>query len=193
MRPLSGSGARGMMLSSWSEFGVDSFVGRLTATMQGATDTTFYIVAVYFGSVAIKNTRYAIKVGLMADLGGIIASVIVCSMFFKSEEVHLTKKEMATEIVTLWNTDSIDDNELGFIDDDIVFMDKTYDTIANGKKAFVDYGKMMEDSVLIKHIIEVDDEVLLKLQTNKGIEAYKIVYDRGKVVEVVLQGVYTGQ
>lgn len=82
MKPLSGSGARGMMVEAMNTYGVDSFVGRLAATMQGATDTTFYIIAVYFGSVGIKNTRYAVGMGLLADLAGIIAAIFMAYLFF---------------------------------------------------------------------------------------------------------------
>jgi spore maturation protein SpmB len=83
MKPLSGSGARGMMVDTMKQFGADSFVGRLSCIFQGATDTTFYIVAVYFGSVSIKKTRYAITCGLIADLAGAIAAIFVAYMFFK--------------------------------------------------------------------------------------------------------------
>lgn len=82
MKPLSGSGARGMMIDTMNTFGADSFAGRLASTFQGATDTTFYIIAVYFGAVGIKNTRYAIPCGLIADFAGIIAAVIVAYLFF---------------------------------------------------------------------------------------------------------------
>lgn len=82
MKPLSGSGARGMMLDEMSHFGADSFVGRLSCLFQGSTDTTFYILAVYFGSVNIKYTRHAVACGLLADLAGAIAAVIICYMFF---------------------------------------------------------------------------------------------------------------
>ncbi len=82
MKPLSGSGARGLMVEAMSTYGVDSFVGHLAATLQGATDTTFYIIAVYFGSVGIKNTRYAITCGLIADFFGIIAAILVAYLFF---------------------------------------------------------------------------------------------------------------
>ena len=82
MKPLSGSGARGLMLESFDHYGVDSFVGKLTSTLQGATDTTFYIIAVYFGAVKIKYTRYAITAGLIADLAGIIAAIIIAYIFF---------------------------------------------------------------------------------------------------------------
>ncbi|MBN1251142.1 MAG: spore maturation protein [Bacteroidales bacterium] len=82
MKPLSGSGARGMMVDAMNNYGVDSFVGRIASTVQGATDTTFYIIAVYFGSVGIKNTRYAVTAGLIADFVGIIAAILIGYLFF---------------------------------------------------------------------------------------------------------------
>lgn len=82
MKPLSGSGARGMMVDTMKQYGADSFAGRLSCVFQGAADTTFYIVAVYFGSVGIKKTRYAITAGLLADLAGVIAAIFVAYMFF---------------------------------------------------------------------------------------------------------------
>lgn len=82
MRPLSGSGARGLMLEAMHTYGADSFVGRLVSIVQGSTDTTFYILAVYFGSVNIKNTRYAVLCGLIADAAGIIAAILLGYLFF---------------------------------------------------------------------------------------------------------------
>ena len=82
MKPLSGSGARGMMIDTMTTYGADSCAGRLASTFQGATDTTFYIVAVYFGAVGIKNTRYAIPCGLIADAAGIVAAIIIAYLFF---------------------------------------------------------------------------------------------------------------
>ena len=82
MKPLSGSGARGMMIDTMKTFGADSFAGRLACTFQGATDTTFYIIAVYFGAVGSRNTRYAVTCGLIADLAGIIAAVVIAYLFF---------------------------------------------------------------------------------------------------------------
>jgi spore maturation protein SpmA len=82
MKPLSGSGARAMMLDTMSNYGVDSFAGRLASILQGATDTTFYILAVYFGSVNIKNTRYAAGAGIIADIAGIIAAIFIAYIFF---------------------------------------------------------------------------------------------------------------
>lgn len=83
MKPLSGSGARGMMLDSMKTYGADSFVGYLSCLFQGAADTTFYIVALYFGSVGIKRTRYAIWAGLLADLAGALAAIFLAYAFFK--------------------------------------------------------------------------------------------------------------
>lgn len=82
MKPLSGSGARGMMVDAMQTHGADSFIGRLACTFQGATDTTFYIIAVYFGSVSIKNTRHAIACGLIADFTAIIAGILIAYLFF---------------------------------------------------------------------------------------------------------------
>ncbi|MBO7141178.1 MAG: spore maturation protein [Prevotella sp.] len=82
MKPLSGSGARGMMVDAMQTYGADSFVGRLSCIFQGSTDTTFYILAVYFGSVGIRYTRHAVACGLLADLAGIIAAIAICYLFF---------------------------------------------------------------------------------------------------------------
>ncbi|MBQ5834625.1 MAG: spore maturation protein [Bacteroidaceae bacterium] len=82
MKPLSGSGARGMMVDAMQTYGADSFVGRLSCIFQGSTDTTFYILAVYFGSVGIRHTRHAVTCGLLADLAGIIAAIGICYLFF---------------------------------------------------------------------------------------------------------------
>lgn len=83
MKPLSGSGARGMMVDTMTTYGADSFAGRLSCIFQGSTDTTFYILAVYFGSVGIKNMRHAVSCGLIADLAGIIAAMFVAYLFFR--------------------------------------------------------------------------------------------------------------
>lgn len=82
MKPLSGSGARGMMVDAMTQYGADSFVGRLASVFQGSTDTTFYVLAVYFGSVGIRHTRHAVTCGLAADLAGIVSAIIICYMFF---------------------------------------------------------------------------------------------------------------
>ncbi len=82
MKPISGSGSRAMMIDAMQTYGVDSFVGRLACIFQGSADTTFYIVALYFGSVGIKKTRYAITYGLIADFAGVVAAIFVAYLFF---------------------------------------------------------------------------------------------------------------
>jgi len=82
LKPLTGGGARAAMIESWEQFGVDSFVGHLTSVLQGSTETTFYVLAVYFGSVGIKKVRYAVWAGLFADLAGIIAAILLSYYFF---------------------------------------------------------------------------------------------------------------
>jgi spore maturation protein SpmA len=82
MKPLSGSGARGMMVDAMETYGADSFVGRLASTFQGATDTTFYILALYFGSVGVRKTRHAISMGLLADAAGVIAAIVIAYIFW---------------------------------------------------------------------------------------------------------------
>ena len=82
MKPLSGSGARGLMVDAMNTYGADSFVGRLSCIFQGSTDTTFYILAVYFGSVGVVRTRHAVPCGLLTDLAGIIAAIFICYLFF---------------------------------------------------------------------------------------------------------------
>ena len=82
MRPLSGSGARGLMLETMEAHGADSFVGRLVSVIQGSTETTFYVLAVYFGSVGIRRTRHALACGLAADVAGIVAAIFICYLFF---------------------------------------------------------------------------------------------------------------
>ena len=82
MKPLSGSGAKAMMVEAMNTYGADSFIGRLSCLFQGAADTTFYIIALYFGSVGIKKTRYAVGAGLIADIGGVIAAILIAYLFF---------------------------------------------------------------------------------------------------------------
>ena len=82
MKPLSGSGARGLMVDAMTTYGPDSFVGRLSCIFQGATDTTFYILAVYFGSIGVRHTRHAVAAGLLTDLCGVIAAIVIAYLFF---------------------------------------------------------------------------------------------------------------
>ncbi|MCH2233854.1 MAG: spore maturation protein [Crocinitomicaceae bacterium] len=135
MKSLSGSGARGMMLESFQNFGVDSFEGKLNATLQGATDTTFYIIAVYFGAVGIRKTRYAIQAGLLADLGGIVAGILVAIMFFGGETSTkpLSAEEIGNQLVL---GISNQDKELiePLLYDDCKLYDQTQDVKASNKK-----------------------------------------------------------
>ena len=82
MRTLSGSGARGVMIETMKAQGADSFAGRLVSIVQGSTETTFYVLAVYFGSVGIRKSRHALTCGLLADVAGFVAAVLVCYLFF---------------------------------------------------------------------------------------------------------------
>jgi spore maturation protein SpmB len=82
IKPLSGSGARGMMVDTMTAYGPDSFQGRLACILQGSSDTTFYVIAVYFGAVSIKNIRYSVGAMLLADLVGIITAITVCYLWF---------------------------------------------------------------------------------------------------------------
>jgi spore maturation protein SpmB len=82
MKPLSGSGARGMMVDAMQTYGADSFVGRLASTFQGSTDTTFYVIALYFGSVGVRKTRHAVGCGLAADFAAIVAGIFIAYLFF---------------------------------------------------------------------------------------------------------------
>ncbi|RYE12264.1 MAG: spore maturation protein, partial [Sphingobacteriales bacterium] len=82
VKPFSGGAARGMMVDTMKTYGADSFAGRLSCVLQGSSDTTFYVIAVYFGAVSVKNTRYAVGAMLLADLVGIITSILLCYFFF---------------------------------------------------------------------------------------------------------------
>ena len=82
MKPLSGGGARGMMIDAMKTFGADSFAGRLSSMFQGATDTTFYVLAVYFGSVGVRKTRHALTCCLISDLAGILSAITIAYLFF---------------------------------------------------------------------------------------------------------------
>jgi spore maturation protein SpmB len=82
IKPFSGGGARGMMVDTMKTFGPDSFAGRLSCILQGSSDTTFYVIAVYFGAISVKNTRYAVGSMLLADLAGVITSIVLAYLFF---------------------------------------------------------------------------------------------------------------
>lgn len=142
MKSLSGSGARGMMIESFEHFGVDSFVGKLNATLQGATDTTFYIIAVYFGSVGVRKTRYAVQAGLLADLGGIIAAIIIAIMFFGNDIGFkpLSTNEVKSQFIQ--GIENKDGNKiLPLVSGDCMFIDRSEEQI---KVSYADLDKNFE-------------------------------------------------
>ena len=157
LRPLSGTGSRGMMLDIFETHGVDSFAGKLSATLQGATDTTFYIVAVYFGSVGIKKTRYAIKAGLIADLAGIVSAIVIAYLFFGSSINHnqMSPNELVNNFETHWKTRDFEKLS-SLLADDIVMYDQTYDTLANDRQQVIqlffepDHSSTFKNSILKK-------------------------------------------
>ncbi len=190
MKPLSGSGARGMMLTSWDEFGVDSFVGKLTATLQGATDTTFYIVAVYFGSVGIKNTRYAIKLGLLADLAGIVAAILVSYMFYSDTSItQESNTKITTSFVASLNNQK-PDAIINYLDDAVCLYDQSYDTIVYNKTEMLDYISNHTGNMQTIKISEIDEVIYLKTIEDNRIKPYKITFEKGKMVSLQMMGDY---
>ncbi len=192
MKPLSGSGARGLMLESFDYYGVDSFVGKLTSTLQGATDTTFYIIAVYFGAVKIKNTRYAIKAGLLADFSGIIAGIVVAYLFFGGAANVISNTETVRGFSKQWETNSVSKSAL-FVSDDIEVYNNQFDTLAVNKKEFVNHV-LIKDSVSNKQqklilVKEVESngfkKILLKMKVNsEQTENYLFEVKNGKIKSI---------
>ena len=189
MKPLSGSGARGLMLESFSHHGVDSFVGKLTSTLQGATDTTFYIIAVYFGSVGIRNTRYAIKAGLLADFAGIVAGIVVAYMFFGSTITGLTNKQTLEEFTSYMSNGDIE-HASEYLDDNIIIFNNSFDTICNDKNgALADFFiPTSTTATLIKELDEDDKPLLIKTNKEIGSEIenrnYKAKVKNGKIISI---------
>ncbi len=176
MKPLSGSGARGMMLESFETHGVDSFVGRLNAIMQGACDTTFYIVAVYFGSVGIKKTRYAIKAALLADLAGVITAIIVAYMWFGSDTTSYEKPE---ETITRFN-EHWQNNQPTLagqkLDEKCFMIDDVYDTIYSNKNEILNQ-MLIPDSVNQINMQLISNRVIEDESITHFIHKYKIERD----------------
>ena len=173
MKPLSGSGARGMMIESFQAHGVDSYIGKLTSTLQGATDTTFYIIAVYFGAVGIKKTRYAVKAGLLADLGGIIAGIIIASMWFGGETQDvLGPKKTVEQFGVAWLEE--DEEEMqSYLKDDCVLMDWSYDTLyTNDKDIVTNYFLEDYDS---KGGIQIDQ--VSEVEANEEVSVFMKVFE----------------
>lgn len=187
MKPLSGSGARGMMLDAFETHGVDSFIGKLTATLQGATDTTFYIIAVYFGSVGIRKTRYAVKAGLLADLGGIVAGILVATVFFGGQvQEQLGPKALSEKFVDGWQSNN---SEMLFetLDTEAILIDQAYDTLATNQTQIID-GYLLKDFDQIEvqsiHIVDelkqsddLNDYVVLKINSHSDSSTLKYSYE----------------
>jgi spore maturation protein SpmA len=176
MKPLSGSGARGMMLDAFNTHGVDSFVGKLTATLQGATDTTFYIIAVYFGAVGIRKTRYAIKAGLLADLGGIVAGIIVATIWFGGDkQVILGPQETVHQFSISWENQEFE-NAGAFLNENCILFDQAYDTLYDNKKDIVSKYLPMNYQIKTESIYEVDEIVYLKNSATLDSSTIKSTY-----------------
>ncbi len=184
MKPLSGSGARGMMLESFQTFGVDSFVGRLTATLQGATDTTFYIIAVYFGSVGIRKTRYAVKVGLLADLGGVVTAILIASLFFGDSKVGIAPAEMAQTFTQNWMNKTSNDNR-PLMTENCVIYDQAYDTVAFNKAEVIQFldATGTISAIRTQHVIEPAPAAVIvtKLSTATSTDTYEYQFEKGKI------------
>ncbi|MEZ4924139.1 MAG: nucleoside recognition domain-containing protein [Crocinitomicaceae bacterium] len=192
MKPLSGSGARGMMLESWGTYGVDSFIGKLTATLQGATDTTFYIIAVYFGAVGIKKTRYAVKAGLLADLAGIIAAIVIATVWFGGDKgvVHDAPEVVVSEFGDAWiDYDPVKMKSL--LSENCVLYDQAFDTLLTDNVSVIDVyfnGENDEFRTVesIRSVIQDDNDlVYMKIiwltDSSKFKGTYEIEVDKGKI------------
>lgn len=182
MKPLSGTGARGMMLDAFDTYGVDSFIGRLTATLQGATDTTFYIIAVYFGAVGIKKTRYAVKAGLLADLAGIITAIIVAYMFFGGNSINTnySDKDILNQFTQEWNKTL----QSEFLTENTKFYDQTYDE----KPVEALKNNIPQFNIIHQHWLKDTHQVLIKNKVNRQVKAYKITIDKQKIQSIQYLG-----
>lgn len=201
MKPLSGSGARGMMLDAFHNEGVDSYVGKLAATLQGATDTTFYIIAVYFGAVGIKKTRYAIKAGLLADLAGIIAAIVIATIWFGGDkQTVLGPKETVTQFALAW-----EDGDKEKMDEmlaaDCILLDQSYDTLYSNKEDIVSKYLMLDSETGIqiktKQISEVDINenpfVYLKILNTTDSSSWKRTFELLVKTDEITQIKYLGE
>ncbi len=182
MKPLSGTGARGMMLDAFDTYGVDSFIGRLTATLQGATDTTFYIIAVYFGAVGIKKTRYAVKAGLLADLAGIITAIIVAYVFFggNSASTNFSDQDVLNQFTQEWNITQ----QSQFLSKDAKFYDQTYDE----KPVEALKNSIPQFNIIHQHWLNDDHQVLIKNKVGTSIKAYNITINKQKIQTIQYLG-----
>ena len=202
MKPLSGGGARAMMIESFETHGVDSFVGRLNAIQQGACDTTFYIIAVYFGSVGIRRVRYAIKAGLLADLAGVVTAIIVAYIWFgDSTSTNLKPKETVIAFTNGWTTNK-PSVATPYLDDDCYFYDQAYDTLYSNKQQIVQ-ELLLPDSAnnVMRRVIKLteikEDDVKItyaKMAVGQDslarIETYAMKALNGKIKSIRYLGIF---
>jgi hypothetical protein len=189
MKPLSGSGARGMMLESFQHFGVDSFVGKLTSTLQGATDTTFYIIAVYFGSVSIRKTRYAITAGLIADFTGIIVAIIVASLFFASSSKSISNTELVDKYNSFILHQELSEIE-GYISENIIFFDSQNDTIAHNTTELSQAMNSMQGFTFVWTKELSNDEMLVRYKNSDIIRTHKLTIKNNKLIQLEYLGYF---
>ncbi|MDG2369323.1 MAG: nucleoside recognition domain-containing protein [Flavobacteriales bacterium] len=189
MKPLSGSGARGLMLESFQHFGVDSFIGKLTSTLQGATDTTFYIIAVYFGSVSIRKTRYAITAGLIADLAGIVAAIFIAYLFFGNTATKITNKELTTKFAQAVIENNMSDIK-PFLNENICLYDMQLDTVASNSIEYLDaFSKL--NNYNLKWLKEINkNEYLLKFNESNRDKSFKIFIKNGEIKKTEYLGFF---
>lgn len=191
MKPLSGSGARGMMIDAFNTHGVDSFIGKLNATLQGATDTTFYIIAVYFGSVGIRKTRYAIKAGLLADLAGVIAAIIIATFWFGGDvqAPSLKDKEVAVTFVEEWNSSNKDRVHPNCKFIDISGESYNFNDVDQqfGKLTFV---SVSEKTIDIDSENEIKPELILKTEENGKLRLFKLKISNETIIQVELLDIF---
>ncbi|MEX1003599.1 MAG: nucleoside recognition domain-containing protein [Crocinitomicaceae bacterium] len=197
MKPLSGSGARGMMLDSFETHGVDSFVGKLTSTLQGATDTTFYIIAVYFGAVGIRKTRYAVKAGLLADLGGIVAGIIIATVWFGGDQqVVRGAKETVVQFSAAWEEGN-NEKAADYLSENCILIDQTYDTLYTDRDKISGQFLSTHSSVKTQSVNLITDEagkkrVYLKITAQKDtssvIESFEILVENDEIKKMKYLG-----
>ena len=189
MKPLSGSGARGLMLESFQHFGVDSFVGKLTSTLQGATDTTFYIIAVYFGAVSIRKTRYAITAGLIADFAGILAAIFIAYLFFGNTANKISNEQLMDSFSTAVTTQNCS-SLTPYLETEICLFDMELDTVAKTPTEFIQFFDQTKDYQLMLCKQLSSDQYLVKFDNSSNHRSYKLNLENGKIRKVEYLGFF---
>ena len=189
MKPLSGSGARGLMLESFQHFGVDSFIGKLTSTLQGATDTTFYIIAVYFGSVSIRKTRYAITAGLIADFAGIVSAIFIAYLFFGNTVNKISNEQLTNKFANAVYANNLIEI-VPHMNSSIYLIDQQMDTLATNTIEFVAAFNSLENYKLKWSKQLSEKEYLLKFQNEKESKSYKLEFKNGEIQKAEYLGFF---